>query len=118
MNKKVITFHDAEGNNETVSDVDPDLADAILAALKQSTTVDPPRHARSFEELTATLSRTSQVRRHLDLFWEQAIVKADLTSPNADRKAIGIAAAMAPSRLYRLLERNGRPRVRRNRPVD
>ncbi|MGY4960358.1 hypothetical protein [Streptomyces sp. 900105245] len=108
-----ITIHDADGNQITsVGGVRPDLAEALVAALGNERTVEPPRHATGFNWLTNLIAQTSRVIQHLDAFREEAIVAADKTHTLADRKAIAIAAGMPPSRLYRILERHGRPRNR------
>jgi hypothetical protein len=103
---------DLEGPKLAAFDITPDLADAIREALSNVRSVDPPRHARSFDDLTETIAQASRLIQHLDTFRELAMVAADKTSPHADRKAIAIAAAMPPSRLYRVLEKHGRPKNR------
>lgn len=92
----------------------PDIAEQIAAAINNDRQVEGPRHARDFDGLIATIAQTSRLIHHLEAFRELAIVAADETSPHADRQAIAIAATMPPSRLYRLLERYGRPRNRRS----
>lgn len=114
MDKMYITIGDAEGRKDTVFDVTPDLAEALVAALRNIVGVEPPNHARTFDDLTATIAQTSRVIQHLDAARELGIVAADRTGPHADRKAIAIAAAMPPSRLYRVLEKHGQPRDRKN----
>ncbi|MFJ3984468.1 hypothetical protein [Streptomyces fungicidicus] len=113
MKKKFAEFGDADGTTETVFDIAPDLAVALIDALRNQVGVEPPRHARTFDDLTATIAQTSRLIQHLDTFRELAMIQADDTSPHADRKAIAIAAAMPPSRLYRVLEKHGRPRNRK-----
>ncbi|MGY4902589.1 hypothetical protein [Streptomyces sp. 900116325] len=97
----------------SVNGIRPDVAEAFIAAIRNQVNVEPPRHADDFNALTATIAQTSRVIQHLEAFREQAIVAADETHPLADRKAIAIAAAMPPSRLYRILEKYGRPKNRR-----
>jgi hypothetical protein len=113
MDKKFAEIGDASGNKDVVFDITPDLADAFTAAIRNAVGVEYPRHARTFDDLTATIAQTSRVIQHLEAFRELAIVTADKTSPHADRKAIAIAAGFPPSRLYRLLEKHGRPKDRR-----
>jgi hypothetical protein len=116
MRKLYAEFEDPdnlEGPQLAAFDITPDLADAIREALSNVRSVDPPRHARSFDELTETIAQTSRLIQHLETFRELAIVAADKTSPYADRKSISIVAAMPPSRLYRVLDKHGRPRDRR-----
>jgi hypothetical protein len=103
---------DLEGPKIAAFDITPDLADAIREALSNVRSVDPPRHARSFDELTETIAQTSRLIQHLETFRELTMVAADKTSPHADRKAVAIAAAMPPSRLYRVLGKYGRPKNR------
>jgi hypothetical protein len=91
--------------------VEDDLAAALMAALEGNSHIEPPR-ADNFEILLRVIAQTSQVMNHLDMFRELAIARADASGPAADRRKIGIAAAMAPSRLYRILDRQGRPRKR------
>jgi hypothetical protein len=57
-------------------------------------------------------SQTTQIITRLNAFRELAIVQADASGPSADRRKIGMAADMPPSRLYRLLAEHGRPRNR------
>lgn len=103
---------DSEGNKDTVFDITPDLASAFIDAIRNSVGVNPPRQAQAFDDLTATIAQTSRLIQHLEAFRELAIAQADRTGPHVDRKALAIAAAMPPSRLYRVLEKHGRPRNR------
>jgi hypothetical protein len=91
--------------------VENDLAVALVTALRGDAHIEPPR-ADNFETLLHVIAQTTQVIGHLDEFRELAIARADASGPAADRRKIGIAAAMAPSRLYRILDRQGRPRKR------
>ncbi|MFG3244187.1 hypothetical protein [Streptomyces sp. NPDC048157] len=97
---------------DAVFDVHPDVATAFADAIRNQANVQGPHHAQDFDDLTATIAQTSRLIQHLEAFRELAIVAADRTSPHADRKAIAIAAAMPPSRLYRVLEKHGRPKNR------
>ena len=115
MRKLYAEFEDPdniEGPKLAAFDITPDLADAIREAISNVRTVAPPRHARSFNELTETIAQTTRLIKHLEEFRDLAMVAADKTSPHADRKAVAIAAAMPPSRLYRVLEKYGRPKNR------
>lgn len=112
MEKKFAEIGDASGNKDVVFDIAPDLADAFAAAIRNQVGVEPPHQATTFTDLIATIAQTSHVIQHLEAFRELAMVAADKTSPHADRKAIAIAAAMPPSRLYRVLEKHGRPKNR------
>jgi hypothetical protein len=94
-----------------VNDVPTDLANTLADALTGLRDVTPP-DATDFNDLTFVISRTSRLLQHLEAFRELAIVAADDTSPHADRKAIAKAAGIPPSRLYRILDRHGRPTVR------
>ena len=116
MRKLYAEFEDPnnlEGPKLAAFDITPDLADAIRDALSNVRSVDPPRHARSFDELTETIAQTSRLIQHLETFRELAMVAADETGPYADRKAVAIAAGFPPSRLYRVLEKHGRPTDRK-----
>jgi hypothetical protein len=97
----------------TAHNIAPDVAEAFVAATQRNIADRSPRHAATFLDHTATIAQATRVIQAMEELRERSIVAADSTSPNADRKAIGIAAAMPPSRLYRLLEKNGRPRKRR-----
>ncbi len=112
MKRQYAEFGDAEGGKRAVFDITPDLATTFIDAIYSVVGVEPPRHAQTFDDLTATIAQTSRVIQHLEAFRELSIVAADMTSPHADRKAIAIAAAMPPSRLYRVLEKHGRPKNR------
>lgn len=96
----------------TVFDIRPDVAEAFVAAIYNQVNVQAPRHAQDFTDLTDTIAQMSHVIQHFEAARELAIAAADRTSPHADRKAIAIAAAMPPSRLYRVLEKHGRPKNR------
>lgn len=113
MKRRIARFNDASDTEIPVRDITPDLADNLVDALTNGRRIDPPVHATSFNELTATIAQTTRVIQHLTQFRELAILAADRTSPHADRKAIGIAAALSPSRLYRLLDKLGQPSDRR-----
>lgn len=97
---------------DSVYDITPDVAEAFIAAIRHQRNVEPPRHAQTFDELTAALTQMSHVIQHFEAARELAIAAADRTSPHADRKAIAIAAGMRSSRLYRVLEKHGRPKNR------
>ena len=111
--------NDGNDNVGTVYDVHPDLAEAFMDAIRSRVNVQPPRHAAdgdqlsSYNQLTSLIAQTSRVIKHLEEFRELAIVEADKTHQSADRKGIAIAAGMPPSRLYRILERHGRPKSRK-----
>lgn len=85
---------------------------ARLAELRAEGVLTAPK-AEDFDELIASTSLLSRLITHLTLSRERHIAAADATSPNANRRAIGIAAAMQPSQLGVVLERNGRPHSRR-----
>ncbi|NUS25009.1 MAG: hypothetical protein HOV92_12405 [Streptomyces sp.] len=115
MRKVYAEFENPEnvdGPKNAAFDIAPDLADAVKDGLSNVRAVEPPIFAISFNELTETIAQTSRLIQHLETFRELAMVAADKTSPHADRKAIAIAAAMPPSRLYRVLEKHGRPKNR------
>lgn len=114
MNRTVTAHFGDEGEPDmSVSGVQRDLAEALVAALRGDREVEPPQHADSFHYLNAVTAQTSRLIQHLEAFRELSIVAADKTSPYADRSAIAIAAAVPPSRLYRILERHGRPKDRK-----
>jgi hypothetical protein len=96
-----------------VYDIRPDVAEAFIAGVQRNIAERRPRHDTDFPELIATIAQASHIIQSLEELREQAIVAADKTSPHADRKAVAVAAAMPPSRLYRLLEKHGRPRNRK-----
>lgn len=97
----------------SVHDIAPDVAEAFIAAKQRHIGELRPQHAHTFDDLTATIAQASRVIQAMEELRDNAIAAADRTSPNADRKAIGIAAAMPPSRIYRVLEKHGQPRRRR-----
>lgn len=107
-----ITF----GDDRSLVDVPDDLAAALHDALSEVRDVAAPAET-TFDGLIALISRQSRVITHLTLSREVAVAAADATSPHANRRAIGTAAAMAPSQLGDVLERNGRPRSRRDGTV-
>ncbi|GAA3852719.1 hypothetical protein GCM10023084_03680 [Streptomyces lacrimifluminis] len=95
-----------------VYDIRPDVAEAFIAGVQHNIAARTPRHGTDFPELIATIAQASHIIQSLEELREHAMVAADRTSPHADRKAIAIAAAVPPSRLYRVLEKHGRPRNR------
>ncbi|MFD8469005.1 hypothetical protein ACFV10_28355 [Streptomyces cyaneofuscatus] len=113
MKKWFAQFGSSDKEREdSVYDIHPDLAKAFIDAIRNRINVQGPHHAQDFDDLTATIAQTSRLIQHLEAFRELAITAADRTSPHADRKAIAIAAGMPPSRLYRVLEKHGRPKNR------
>lgn len=105
-------------NEGTVSGVRPDVAEAFMAAIRNQTDVPWPHYAQSFDDLTATIAQASRLIQYLEKFRELAIVTADRSSYEADRKAIAVAAGIPASRLYRILEQYGRPKDRRKFYMD
>jgi hypothetical protein len=95
----------------TSAPVEHDVARAVLGGLGRTSQVEPP-NTEDFETLLRVIAQTTQMISHLRTFQELAIAKADASGPSSDRRKIGIAAAMPPSRLYRLLDQYGRPRNR------
>jgi len=67
-----------------------------------------------FSDLLRRIAVLTKMINRITVLRENAIVRADRTSPFADRRGIGEAAGMSPSRLYKLLDRHGRPRNRSN----
>ncbi|MFI1840156.1 hypothetical protein [Streptomyces olivaceoviridis] len=104
---------DADGNKDVIRGITPDLANAFIDAVRNTAGVEPPRQAQTFTDLIATIAQTSRVIQYLEAFRELAMVAADETGPYADRKSIAAAAGMPPSRLYRVLDKHGRPRDRK-----
>ncbi|MEU9033327.1 hypothetical protein AB0D45_00145 [Streptomyces sp. NPDC048352] len=101
----------ASGGSQTV-DLPDDVAHAVYHGLINSPDITGPK-AEDFDELLASISLLSRLITHLTLSRERHIAAADATSPHANRRAIGSAAAMQPSQLGVVLERNGRPRNRK-----
>jgi len=113
MKKWFASFGDA--NNEhikSVYDITPDVAEALIAAARRDISDRRPRYATDFPGLIETIAQATRVIQAMEELREAAIVAADSTSDTADRKKIGIAAAMPPSRIYRILDKHGRPRRR------
>lgn len=107
-------FGSADANKvAAVYDIRPDVAEAFIAGVQRNIATRTPRHGTDFPELIATIAQASRIIQSLEELREHAMAAADRTSPHADRKAIAIAAAMPPSRLYRVLEKHGRPRNRK-----
>ncbi|MFJ4597741.1 MULTISPECIES: hypothetical protein [unclassified Kitasatospora] len=94
-----------------------DLGRALLAALRGERLVEPPQ-AADFDDLTALVACISRVTQHLNVVKELAMSRADASDSYSNRRALGIAAAMAPSQLGRVLEGHGLPRDRRAGGVD
>ncbi|MEU2380330.1 hypothetical protein [Streptomyces misionensis] len=106
-----ITFGDGRA-----LDVPADIATAVYDALAGERAVAAPAET-DFAALVELIARQSRVITHLNLAREVTIAAADATSPHSNRREIGIAAGMAPSVLGDVLERNGRPRNRRDGTV-
>ncbi|MER6401488.1 hypothetical protein ABT263_36435 [Kitasatospora sp. NPDC001603] len=98
-------------------EVPDDLGRALLAALRGARLVEPPL-AATFDDLTFLVARISRVTQHLTVVKELAMSRADATGGYSNRRALGIAAAMAPSQLGRVLEGHGLPRDRRSGGVN
>ncbi|WP_399142204.1 hypothetical protein Q3A86_33220 [Streptomyces sp. NBUA17] len=113
---RTVTARFGDGEHDAVSGIERDLAEALIAALCGERNVEPPQHADNFNRINKVTAQTSRLIQHLEAFRELCIVAADETSPYADRQSIAVAAAVPPSRLYRILERHGRPKDRRNTP--
>lgn len=107
-----VTITHDDGTTTTVPNVEPDVADNIVWALRGEADVRPPGKASTVPEIVPVLSQVSRLLAHFEVFRELAIIKADESHAYADRKAIGTAAAMPATRLYRILEKYGRPRKR------
>lgn len=102
----------ADGAKRHALDIRPDVSNALVDAIQRRAGVEPPAEAETVADLNRVIAETSQIISHLEAFRELAVVKADAAHPNADRKGIAIAAGWPPSRLYRVLEKHGRPRKR------
>ncbi|MFJ2781526.1 hypothetical protein [Kitasatospora sp. NPDC087315] len=98
-------------------EVHDDLARALLAALRDEQPVKPPQ-ASTFDDLTALVDCISRVTQRLTVVKELAMSRADATGSYSNRRALGMAAGMAPSQLGRVLEGHGLPRDRRAGGVD
>lgn len=97
----------------SVYDIHPDVAEAFIAGVRRDVSTRRPRHAADFTDLIAVIAQSARMIQAFEELRDAAIAKADATSPHADRKQISIAAAMPASRLYRVLEKYGRPRNRK-----
>ncbi|MFF1360989.1 EVE domain-containing protein [Streptomyces sp. NPDC058297] len=63
-------------------------------------------------ELLRDIARASRLIQHVEEWRELVIVQADKLDADASRVNLGVAAGMSPSKLYRILERHGRPKNR------
>lgn len=119
MKKWFAEFGSSDNDREdVVFDVHPDVAKAFIAAIRNQVNVEGPRYAQTFDDLAAASSQASRLIQHLEAFRELAVAAADRTSPHADRQALAISAGWPPSRLYRVLEKHGQPRNRKNPPTS
>ncbi|MBV6701931.1 hypothetical protein KV557_33325 [Kitasatospora aureofaciens] len=98
-------------------EVPDDLGRALLAALRDEQPVKPPQ-ASTFDDLTALVYCISRVTQRLTVVKELAMSRADATGGYSNRRALGLAAGMAPSQLGRVLQGHGLPRDRRAGGVD
>jgi hypothetical protein len=107
-------FGSADSEHVTsVYDISPDVAEAFIAGIQRNIADRRPRHATDFPDLIEIIAQASRIIQSMEALRESAIAAADRTSPHADRKAMAIAAGFPPSRLYRVLEKHGRPRDRK-----
>jgi hypothetical protein len=104
-------YTDPQGEQHTL-DVSPDVAEHLVLAIRGVRSVEPPSHATTTADLNKVTAEVSRILTHFETFRELTVVAADASHPHADRKAISIAAGWPQSRLYRVLEKHGRPRKR------
>jgi hypothetical protein len=71
------------------------------------------RRDATFEDLRQVVEMSTSLVERFKSIQERALARADETGPWADRAVLARAADMHPSQLYRVLERQGRPRNRR-----
>ncbi|MBL1097920.1 EVE domain-containing protein [Streptomyces coffeae] len=87
------------------------LARALVAAVRGERGAEPPADTKLME-LLRDIARASRLIQHLEEWRELAIVRADQLDADASRVNLGVAAGMSPSKLYKLLEKHGRPKSR------
>ncbi|MEV4335737.1 hypothetical protein [Streptomyces sp. NPDC049590] len=115
MEKVQLTLTYPDGSTEVLPGaLTTYAAEVLVGALHEDPSPPTPHETDSFEEQLDAIAQLSRLITHLEAAREEGIAAADRTGgPHADRKALGIAAAMPRSRLYRILERYGRPTNRR-----
>ncbi|MFD3456033.1 hypothetical protein ACFWVC_28120 [Streptomyces sp. NPDC058691] len=104
------TFGD-NGDREHAVEASDALARALMAAVRGERGALPPARTKYAEMLV----HIARVTRQIDLLteWrELALVQADKLDADANRANLGVAADMSPSKLYRILEKHGRPKNR------
>ncbi|MEV0093793.1 EVE domain-containing protein [Streptomyces sp. NPDC050738] len=100
-----------DGEREHAVENSDALARALVAAVRGERGAQPSAEAKSVE-LLRDIARTSRLIQHLEEWRELVIVQADELDADASRVNLGVAAGMSPSKLYRILEKHGRPKNR------
>ncbi|MGW2426043.1 hypothetical protein ACWC0C_43705 [Streptomyces sp. NPDC001709] len=110
-----VTLTHPDGSTTTLpGGLTPYAADVLAAALANDRSTPPPHTADIFDDQLAAIAQLARTITHFEAARDEAIAAADRAGgPYADRKALGIAAGMPRSRLYRILERFGRPTNRK-----
>ncbi|MEV7034658.1 hypothetical protein AB0N99_31055 [Streptomyces sp. NPDC093272] len=114
MKKVRVTLTSPDGAAAQPGDLTPYTAAALTAALTNDRATPTPPESDSFDDRLDSIAELSRAITHFEAAREEAIAAADRAGgPHADRKALGIAARMPRSRLYRILEKYGRPANRK-----
>ncbi|MGW0856703.1 hypothetical protein [Streptomyces sp. NPDC002690] len=97
-----------DGSREHVVLLSDQLARALAGVLRGEVVLSEKADPRGLLQDTATMTDLMELQEE----WrEKAIVAVDATGA-VDRDALGITAKMGAAKLYKLLERHGRPRNR------
>ncbi|MET9909657.1 hypothetical protein ABZZ74_23130 [Streptomyces sp. NPDC006476] len=115
MDKVRVTLTHPDGSTTTLpGGLAPYAAQILTAAVTNDRDTPKPPPGDSFDDHLESIAQLSRFITHFEAGREEQIAAADTTGgPHADRKALGIAAGMPRSRLYRILERFGRPTNRK-----
>lgn len=115
MEKVRITLTHPDGSTVTPSGgLTPYAAELLLGALANDRHTPAPPAEDTFDDHLESIAQVTRLITHLEAGRDEQIAAADRAGgPYADRSALGIAAGMARSRLYRVLGRFGRPTNRR-----
>ncbi|MDX2557945.1 EVE domain-containing protein [Streptomyces stelliscabiei] len=105
-----VTYGDNGEREHAVENSDA-LARALVAAVRGERGAEPPAEAK-FMELLRDIARASRLIQYVEEWRELAIVQADKLDADASRVNLGVAADMSPSKLYKILEKHGRPKNR------
>ncbi|MFE2078015.1 hypothetical protein [Streptomyces misionensis] len=115
MDKVTIALTYADGSTQTLPNaLSPYAADVLVSAVTNDRATPKPKPGGTWEDNLQAVSQMARLVTHFEAGLDEQIGAADAAGgPYTDRKALGIAAGMQRSRLYRILGKVGRPTDRK-----